>query len=126
MQAGRGQRAPVSGACKKHRLFYAPDPSSQTACTIGGNVGNNSGGPHCFKYGSTSRHVLDVTLVDSNGDVQVVGTKNADPVGLDWLGTIVGSEGMLGLVTEITVKLLPVPDEVETLLVMFESARRVL
>lgn len=111
----------LTGACKGHGLFYAPDPSSQTACTIGGNVGNNSGGPHCFKYGSTTRHVLDVTIVDSSGEVSVVGDKNADPAGLDWLGPIVGSEGMLGLITEVTVRLVPAPEETETILVMFES-----
>ncbi|MEM6673841.1 MAG: FAD-linked oxidase C-terminal domain-containing protein [Planctomycetota bacterium] len=112
----------LTAACSGHGLFYAPDPSSQTACTLGGNVGNNSGGPHGFKYGSTSRHVLGVTLVDSEGEITEVGSPLPDPCGAyDLLGPVVGSEGMLGLVTEVTVKLLPKPDTVETLLCLFES-----
>lgn len=112
----------LTAACDAAELFYAPDPSSQTACTIGGNVGNNSGGPHCFKYGSTTRHILGLTLVDSDGNISEVGGPHADPCGgLDLLGPIVGSEGMLGLVTEVTVRLLPQPETVETILCLFES-----
>lgn len=111
----------LTAATCDHGLFYAPDPSSQTACTIGGNVGNNSGGPHCFKYGSTNRHVLGLTLVDSEGEITRVGGIEPDPDGIDLLGPLVGSEGMMGLVTEVTVKLEPSPERVETLLVMFES-----
>lgn len=111
----------LSSCTSNHGLFYAPDPSSQTACTIGGNVGNNSGGPHCFKYGSTTRHVLGLTLVDSDGEITRLGGPDADPTGLDLIGPLIGSEGMMGLVTEITVKLEPLPERVETLLVLFES-----
>lgn len=111
----------LTGACKGSGLFYAPDPSSQAACTVGGNVGNNSGGPHCFKYGTTTRHVLGMTLVDSEGEIHRVGGVEPDPDGLDFVGPLVGSEGMLGLCTEVTVRLLPEPECVETLLVLFES-----
>ncbi|MEM6569401.1 MAG: FAD-linked oxidase C-terminal domain-containing protein [Planctomycetota bacterium] len=112
----------LTSACADKGLFYAPDPSSQTACTIGGNVGNNSGGPHGFKYGSTTRHVRGLTLVDSDGNVSELGGPLADPAGgLDLVGPVVGSEGMLGLVTEVVVNLVPTPESVETLLCMFES-----
>ena len=112
----------LTAACADAGLFYGPDPSSQTACTIGGNVGNNSGGPHGFKYGSTNRHVLGLTMVDSEGEVIELGGPGATgDGGLDLLGPIVGSEGMLGLVTEVTVQLLPRPEKVETLLCLFES-----
>jgi len=112
----------LTAACKHERLLYAPDPSSQAACTIGGNVGNNSGGPHCFKYGTTTRHVLGLTLVDSEGEVhELGGPDEADPAGLDLVGAVVGSEGMLGLVTEVTVRLVPEPEVLETILVLFES-----
>lgn len=109
----------LTAATAPHGLFYAPDPSSQTACTIGGNVGNNSGGPHCFKYGSTTRHVLGLTIVDSDGEVTRLGGPEPDPAGLDLVGPLVGSEGMMGLVTEVTVKLEPAPERVETLLALF-------
>ncbi|MEL6429100.1 MAG: FAD-linked oxidase C-terminal domain-containing protein [Planctomycetota bacterium] len=114
----------LTAAAEPCGLFYAPDPSSQTACTIGGNVANNSGGPHCFKYGTTARHVLGVTLVDSDGEVHELGGPDQvdpDAGALDLVGPLVGSEGMLGLVTEVTVALLPEPETVETLLVLYES-----
>ncbi|MGK0482380.1 MAG: glycolate oxidase [Planctomycetota bacterium] len=112
----------LTGACHDAGLFYAPDPSSQTACTIGGNVGNNSGGPHGFRYGSTTRHVLGLTLVDAEGEITQVGGPFPDPrFGYDLVGALVGSEGMLGLVTEVTVRLLPQPETVETLLCLFED-----
>lgn len=112
----------LTAACAEAGLFYAPDPSSQTACTIGGNVGNNSGGPHGFKYGSTNRHVLALTMVDCEGEIVHLG--HPAPGGgdeLDLLGPVIGSEGMLGLVTEVTVQLVPRPEKVETLLCLFES-----
>ncbi|MEL6716867.1 MAG: FAD-binding protein, partial [Planctomycetota bacterium] len=90
----------LTAAAEPCGLFYAPDPSSQTACTIGGNVANNSGGPHCFKYGTTARHVLGVTLVDSDGEVHELGGPDQvdpDAGALDLVGPLVGSEGMLGL-----------------------------
>ncbi|MEM8710208.1 MAG: FAD-linked oxidase C-terminal domain-containing protein [Planctomycetota bacterium] len=112
----------LTNACQDAGLFYAPDPSSQTACTIGGNVGNNSGGPHGFRYGSTTRHVLGLTLVDDSGEIAEIGGPFPDPrFGYDLLGPLVGSEGMLGLVTEVTVRLLPQPETIETLLCLFES-----
>ncbi len=112
----------LTSACDEAGLFYAPDPSSQTACTIGGNVGNNSGGPHGFRYGSTTRHVLGLTLVDAEGEITEVGGPFPDPrFGYDLLGPLIGGEGMLGLVTEVTVRLLPQPETVETLLCLFED-----
>lgn len=112
----------LSRACDAAGLFYAPDPSSQAACTIGGNVGNNSGGPHGFRYGSTTRHVLGLTLVDAEGEITELGGAFPDPRhGYDLLGALIGSEGMLGLVTEATVRLLPQPETVETLLCLFED-----
>jgi len=102
-----------------HGLFYAPDPSSQAACTIGGNVAENSGGPHCFKYGSTTRHVLGLVIVTAEGEVIDLSHPQVDPEGLDLLGLFVGSEGMFGLATEVTVKLEPTPAVVETVLAIF-------
>ena len=113
----------LTAACAEHGLFYAPDPSSQQACTIGGNVANNSGGPHCFRYGSTGRHVLGLTVVTGAGEVLQLGGSGPDPDAgaLDLVGLFVGSEGMLGLATEITVNLVREPKEVRTLLALFED-----
>tara|TARA_R110002072_G_scaffold67230_7_gene165256 strand:- start:800 stop:2233 length:1434 start_codon:yes stop_codon:yes gene_type:complete len=104
-----------------HDLFYAPDPSSQAACTLGGNVANNSGGPHCFKHGATTRHVLGMIVVDADGEVIDLSHQGPDPDGFDLIGLIVGSEGMFGLVTEVTLKLVPIPDATETILAVFPS-----
>lgn len=109
----------LSKAVAPHGLFYAPDPSSQLACTIGGNVGENSGGPHTLKYGTTTNHVLAVQLVLPDGDVVRLGSPTGSTNGPDLLGAVVGSEGTLGIVTEITVRLSPVPECVETLLAVF-------
>jgi len=109
----------LSRACAEHNLQYAPDPSSQAACTIGGNVANNSGGPHCFKYGNTTRHVLGMKVVTPEGDVLDLSRPETDPEGYDLVGLFVGSEGMFGLVTEITVLLVPTPEEVQTVLAVF-------
>jgi len=100
-------------------LAYAPDPSSQMACTIGGNVANNSGGPHCFKYGATTRHVLGLVMVTAEGQVIDLSAPRVDPGGYDLVGLFVGSEGTFGLATEVTVKLVPVPAVVETVLAIF-------
>src|SRR5262245_11280246 len=89
----------LSDAVKKHGLYYAPDPSSQTVCSIGGNVAENAGGPHCLKYGSTERHVLAVKVVLPNGEVADLGGPNAFAHGLDLRGLFVGSEGTLGIAT---------------------------
>ena len=112
----------LSRACQDHGLFYAPDPSSQRACTIGGNVANNSGGPHGFKYGSTTRHILGLKVVTHDGEVLDLTTPSVDPDGLDLVGLFVGSEGTFGLVTEVVVKLTEVPEATETLLAVFEDA----
>jgi len=113
--------AAVSEAVRPYDLFYAPDPSSQIACTIGGNVAENSGGPHCFKYGATVRHVRAMTVVLPDGTVTKVGSTLADVPGLDLVGILVGSEGTCAIVTEATLLLTPIPESVETLLVSFES-----
>jgi glycolate oxidase subunit GlcD len=102
-------------------LFYAPDPSSQQACTIGGNVAENSGGPHTLKYGTTTNHVLALEVVLPNGEVRRFGSRVGESPGLDMLGALVGSEGTLGIVTEITVRLTPIPEAIETLLVIFDD-----
>ena len=111
----------VSDAAAPHGLFYAPDPSSQLICSIGGNVAENSGGVHCLKYGLTTHNVMQVRLVLSDGNVVTVGAKSLDAAGYDLLAVITGSEGLLGLITEIVVKLVPRPEHVETLLAAFPS-----
>jgi glycolate oxidase len=102
-------------------LYFAPDPSSQAACTLGGNVANNSGGPHCLAEGSTANHVLAVEFVDAWGEVVTVGSSSPDPVGLDVRAVIVGSEGTLGIVTRVLVRLLPDPPAVRTMLFGFDE-----
>jgi len=111
----------LTAACAKHGLFYAPDPSSQKACTIGGNVANNSGGPHCFRYGATTRHVLGLVIVTPEGEVLDLAEPVVDPVGYDLVGLFVGCEGMFGIATEITVQLMPKPPAIETLLALFDD-----
>ena len=102
-------------------LHFAPDPSSQSACTVGGNIACNSGGPHCLAEGSTVNHVLALEVVTDTGEVIVVGSAAPDPVGLDLRGLIVGSEGTLGIVTRALVKLTPNPPDVRTLAVAFPT-----
>ncbi len=109
----------LSQAVLPHGLYYAPDPSSQRACTIGGNVAENSGGPHCFKHGATTQHVLGLVIVTADGRVLDLAQPAVDPLGFDLVGLFVGSEGMFGIATEITVKLTPLPAAVETLLAIF-------
>jgi glycolate oxidase subunit GlcD len=111
----------LTRACAEHGLFYAPDPSSQTVCTVGGNVGNNAGGPHCLKYGNTTRHVLGVRVVLADGSLVDLTWPEVDPEGLDLVGLFVGSEGMFGVATEVTVGLTPAPERVETLLALFHD-----
>ncbi|MBL8861993.1 MAG: FAD-binding protein [Planctomycetes bacterium] len=113
--------ADLGRAAARHGLFYAPDPSSQKACTIGGNVGENSSGPHGFRHGSTTRHVLGLVLVTPEGDVLDLSRPEHDPHGYDLVGLFVGSEGLLGIATEITVALLPLPPLVETMLALFRD-----
>ena len=117
----------VTEAVESQGFYYAPDPSSQIACTIGGNVAENAGGVHCLKYGLTTNNVLGVELVTAQGDIVRLGGRELEPAGLDLLGIIVGSEGLLGVVTEVTVRILPRPEFVRALLIGFaeiESAGR--
>ncbi|HED64702.1 MAG TPA: FAD-binding protein [Planctomycetes bacterium] len=111
----------LTSSCEAHALRYAPDPSSQMACTIGGNVANNSGGPHCFKYGSTTRHIRGLVIVDHRGEVLDLSEPLVDPDGLDLVGLFVGSEGTFGIATEVTVALVPAPPVVEVLLAVFSD-----
>ncbi len=111
----------VSEAAARHGLFYAPDPSSQVACTIGGNVAENSGGVHCLKYGLTVHNLLGLTVLDAAGEVMEIGTGALDSPGLDLLALMTGSEGLLGVVVEARLRLLPRPDRVRVLLAAFAS-----
>jgi glycolate oxidase len=111
----------ISRAVDSRGFYYAPDPSSQIACTIGGNIAENSGGVHCLKYGLTTNNVLGVELVTIHGDVLRVGGKHFDAEGYDLLGILTGSEGLLGVVTEVTVRILPKPETARALLVGFAS-----
>jgi len=111
----------LSVATAPHGLHFAPDPSSQAVCTIGGNVANNSGGPHCLAEGSTVAHVLAVEVVLADGDVVTLGSTAPDPIGLDLRGVMVGSEGTLGLMTRALVRLMPNPPDVRTLLLAFDT-----
>ena len=111
----------VSRAVSPYGLYYAPDPSSQMACSIGGNVAENAGGPHCLKYGMTTNHILELEVVLATGEIVRIGNKAGDPVGYDLVGLVVGSEGTFAIVTEITVRLLRKPNGVKTLLAAFHS-----
>ena len=102
-------------------LHFAPDPSSQQVCTIGGNVANNSGGPHCLAYGVTSAHVLAVEVVLSSGEAVVLGGLDGEPAGYDLRGAFVGSEGMFGIATKVAVRLTPNPESVKTLMLSFDT-----
>jgi len=103
-------------------FFYAPDPSSQIACTVGGNVATNSGGAHCLKYGVTTNHILGVRIVLMNGEVVDIGGNYLDAPGYDFLALIVGSEGQLGVVTEVTVRLLKATEGARPMLLGFDSS----
>ncbi|MGA1341625.1 MAG: FAD-linked oxidase C-terminal domain-containing protein [Hyphomonas sp.] len=111
----------ISEAAAPFGLYYAPDPSSQIACSIGGNVAENSGGVHCLKYGLPVHNVLKVEAITAEGDLVVIGSDGLDSPGPDLLALINGSEGMLGIVTEITVKLLPKPEAVQVVMAAFDS-----
>jgi len=114
----------ITRAVEDRGFYYAPDPSSQIACSIGGNVAENSGGVHCLKYGLTTNNVLGVEMVMMDGEVVRLGGQHLDPAGLDLLGIVVGSEGLLGVVTEVTVRLLPKPQTARALLLGFETVER--
>lgn len=112
----------ITHAVEADGFYYAPDPSSQIACTIGGNVAENSGGVHCLKYGLTTNNVLGIQLVTMDGEIMRIGGKHLDAEGYDLLGLLIGSEGLLGVVTEVTVRLLPKPETARALLIGFPSS----
>ncbi|MDR3612386.1 MAG: FAD-linked oxidase C-terminal domain-containing protein [Candidatus Obscuribacterales bacterium] len=111
----------VSEAAHPFELYFAPDPSSQLASTIGGNIAENAGGPHCLKYGMTTNHVLGMTVVLPDGAIVYLGGRTRPNQGLDLLGAFIGSEGTLGIVTEATLNLVPRPQAVETMVSYFSS-----
>ena len=111
----------LTAAASKYGLYYAPDPSSQKACTIGGNVAENSGGPHCLAYGVTTNHVLGMEVVLADGSVHWYGGKTREAPGYDLRGIMIGSEGTLGIVTKVVVRLLKTPESVKTLLAVFRT-----
>jgi glycolate oxidase len=115
------RNAAISEATAPHGLYYAPDPSSQIACSIGGNVAENSGGVHCLKYGLTVHNILRLRVVTIQGDVLEIGGDGLDSAGYDLLALMTGSEGLLGVVTEITVKLLPKPQKAQVVLAAFDD-----
>ena len=117
------RNARVSEKAEPLGLFYAPDPSSQSVCSIGGNVAENSGGVHCLKYGLTVHNVLAVRAIDIEGDVLELGGPALDAAGYDLLALMIGSEGNLGVVTRATLKLVPRPERTETMLAAFASVR---
>src|SRR6202166_1746723 len=112
----------ISQAVADAGFYYAPDPSSQIACSIGGNVAENSGGVHCLKYGMTTNNVLGCELVLITGDVLRIGGKHLDAAGYDLLGIITGSEGLLGVVTEVTVRIVRKPETARALLIGFATS----
>jgi glycolate oxidase len=112
----------ISEAVSPDGFFYAPDPSSQLACTIGGNIGMNSGGAHCLKYGVTTNNILGVTLVTIDGEIVELGGEAMDAAGLDLLGLVVGSEGQLGIVTEAVVRILRAAEGARPVLFGFDSS----
>ncbi|MGR9106528.1 MAG: FAD-linked oxidase C-terminal domain-containing protein [Gammaproteobacteria bacterium] len=114
----------ISNAALPYGLYYAPDPSSQIACTIGGNVAENSGGVHCLKYGLTVHNILHLKVVTVEGDILEVGGTGLDSPGFDLLALMTGSEGMLGVIVEITVKLLPIPETARVLMASFSSVQQ--
>jgi len=111
----------ISEAAKRYSLYYAPDPSSQIACTIGGNVAENSGGVHCLKYGLTVHNVRRVTIVTVEGELVTIGSDALDAAGYDLLALMTGSEGMLGVIVDVTVQLLPIPERAQVILAAFDS-----
>ena len=114
----------VSEAAAPFGLYYAPDPSSQIACTLGGNVAENSGGVHCLKYGLTVHNVLRVRVVSVEGEVFEIGSAAPDAPGYDLLALLIGSEGMLGVVTEVTVKLVPKPELAQVVMASFDDVAK--
>ncbi len=113
----------ISEAVRKHGLYYAPDPSSQIACTIGGNVAENAGGVHCLKYGLTVHNITALKIATIEGELVEIGGAGLDSPGFNLLSLMIGSEGMLGVVVEVTVKLLPIPDTAKVVMGVFDSVQ---
>ena len=115
----------ISKAAAPHGLYYAPDPSSQLACSIGGNVAENAGGVHCLKYGLTVHNILQLEILTIDGEHLTIGSQALDSPGYDLLALMTGSEGLLAVITEVTVKLLPVPEDAQVVLAAFDSVEAV-
>lgn len=113
----------ISEAASQYGLYYGPDPSSQIACSIGGNVAENSGGVHCLKYGLTTHNLLKVEMVTVEGDLITIGSEGLDSNGFDLMALITGSEGLLGVITEVTVKLLPRPEKAQVIMAAFDNVQ---
>ena len=113
----------ISEAASQYGLYYGPDPSSQIACSIGGNVAENSGGVHCLKYGLTTHNLLKVEMVTVEGDLITIGSEGLDSNGFDLIALITGSEGLLGVITEVTVKLLPSPEKAQVIMAAFDNVQ---
>ncbi len=114
----------ISEAVSDLNLYYAPDPSSQIACSIGGNIAENSGGVHCLKYGLTVHNVLSITIALDDGSVVTVGSDALDSAGYDLLALTIGSEGLLAVVLEVTVRLLPKPEEMRVVMAAFDDVTK--
>ena len=114
----------ISEAVAQHNLYYAPDPSSQIACSIGGNVAENSGGVHCLKYGLTVHNILKLRALTITGETLEIGNESLDAPGYDLLALLTGSEGMLAVITEVTVKLLPRPERAQVVLAAFDDVAK--
>ena len=123
VQPGVTNRA-VTEAVEQYGFYYAPDPSSQIACSIGGNIAENSGGVHCLKYGTTTNNVLGLEVVLADGEVVRVGGKGMDQAGYDLLGLLTGSEGLLAITTEATLRILPKPEVARAMMAVFDSVER--
>jgi glycolate oxidase len=114
----------ISEAAEQYGLYYAPDPSSQIACSIGGNVAENSGGVHCLKYGLTVHNILCLRVLTIEGELLEIGSEGLDSAGYDLLALMTGSEGMLGIITEITVKLLPRPERAQVVMAAYDDVKK--
>jgi glycolate oxidase len=114
----------ISEAAAPHNLYYAPDPSSQIICSIGGNVAENSGGVHCLKYGLTVNNILRLRVITIEGEVLEIGSEALDSAGYDLLALMTGSEGLLGVITEVTVKLLPKPERAQVIMAGFDDIEK--
>ncbi len=114
----------ISQAAAQFGLYYVPDPSSEIACTIGGNVAENSGGVHCLKYGLTTHNILRIKMITMDGELITIGSHGLDSGGLNILALVAGSEGMLGIVVEVTVKLLPIPEQAQVIMAAFDDIEK--